>query len=62
MTSKDIDGTPILMLGLPDVKILLQMLDRPETFDQDKIVKTIVSFINAPDCLKWEEINDKSAR
>ena len=58
MTSTDIGGTPVLILRLQDVKVLQQLLDRPETPDQTIVVKQITQFINDPQCISWEEEHD----
>lgn len=55
MTSTDISGEPILILGLADVKILLSLLALTETSDQDRIMNRIVQFINDPQCIEWEK-------
>lgn len=54
MASTDIDGTPIIVMSLPQVKTLMEMLDKPETPAQDMVMKRIVRFVNDPQCLKWE--------
>lgn len=55
MTSTDISGEPILILGLRDVKILLSLLALTETSDQDRVMDRIVQFINDPQCIEWEK-------
>lgn len=55
MTSTDISGEPILILGLADVKILFGLLAPTETPDQDKVMDRIVQFINDPNVLEWEK-------
>ena len=54
MVSRDITGEPILVFSLKDVKVLMEILDRAETPEQDRVMKKIIDFINNPDCLKWE--------
>jgi hypothetical protein len=55
MVSTDIDGEPILILSLRDVKIIHGMLDSPETPDQDRVKTRILEFINDKACLEWEK-------
>ena len=58
MTSTDIDGTPILILRLPDVKHLLKMVDKPMTGDEDWVMGKIMKFLNDPICINWEQQRD----
>ena len=49
---------PLLSLSLFEVKILKKMIDMDETPDQNRVMEKIVTFLNHPQCLKWEKDED----
>lgn len=50
MASTDIDGTPILILSLPDVKTLLH----PASSEAKMlVVEKLRRFVNDPQCVEW---------
>jgi hypothetical protein len=62
MPSTDIDGTPLLILRLPDVKLLYQIISTPKTSEQYRILGHIIHFLECRKCIEWEKTHDTTSQ